>query len=86
MFDVLHRGQDNVLQKQRIKFFWTLFIGIFFWQWLPELFGGAASNEGLGLFSIWLGLNCRATLECCAFIGVYANNVWHAQNFSFLGQ
>ncbi|KAI3613649.1 peptide transporter mtd1 [Moniliophthora roreri] len=81
MFDMLHRGQDNVLQKKRIKFFWTLFIGIFFWQWFPEyiaplltgisvfclarrdsawvtrLFGGAASNEGLGLFSICLDWN-----------------------------
>ncbi|KAF8824629.1 hypothetical protein HHX47_DHR8000349 [Lentinula edodes] len=36
MFDVLHRGHDNQLQKKRVKFFWTLFIIIFFWQWIPE--------------------------------------------------
>lgn len=28
MFDVLHRGQENILQKKRVKFFWALFIGI----------------------------------------------------------
>ncbi|KAJ6621184.1 OPT oligopeptide transporter protein-domain-containing protein [Mycena sp. CBHHK59/15] len=80
MFDVLFRNQDSILQRKRIKFFWTLFIGIFIWEWFPEyiaptltgvsifclarqkspwvtrLFGGAAGNEGLGLFSIcWTG-------------------------------
>ncbi|KAL1711071.1 OPT oligopeptide transporter protein-domain-containing protein [Schizophyllum commune] len=76
MFDVLHRGQDNLLQKKRVRFFWILFIGIFIWEWFPEyiaptltgvsifclarqkspwvtrIFGGAAGNEGLGLFSL----------------------------------
>jgi hypothetical protein len=28
MFDVLHRGQGNFLQAKRVKFFWTVFIGI----------------------------------------------------------
>ena len=28
MMDVLHRGQDNLLQKKRLKFFWILFVGI----------------------------------------------------------
>ncbi|KAJ3727433.1 OPT oligopeptide transporter [Lentinula raphanica] len=81
MFDVLHRGHDNSLQKKRVKFFWTLFIIIFFWQWIPEyfapmltglsifclaqknsawvtrIFGGAAGNEGLGLFSLCFDWN-----------------------------
>ncbi|KAH7872495.1 OPT oligopeptide transporter [Lentinula edodes] len=81
MFDVLHRGHDNQLQKKRVKFFWTLFIIIFFWQWIPEyfaplltglsvfclarknsawvtrIFGGAAGNEGLGLFSLCFDWN-----------------------------
>ena len=35
MFDVLHRGQDNLLQKKRVRFFWILFIGIFIWEWFP---------------------------------------------------
>lgn len=76
MFDVLHRGQGNFLQAKRVKFFWALFIGIFFWEWLPEyiaptltgvsifclanqksawftrIFGGAAGNEGLGMFAL----------------------------------
>ncbi|KAF5349059.1 hypothetical protein D9757_012189 [Collybiopsis confluens] len=81
MFDVLHRGHNNKLQKKRVKFFWTLFIVIFFWQWIPEyfaplltglsifclarknspwvtrIFGGAAGNEGLGLFSFCFDWN-----------------------------
>ncbi|KAF5366856.1 hypothetical protein D9758_006513 [Tetrapyrgos nigripes] len=81
MFDVLHRGQDNILQKKRLRFFWILFVGIFVWEWFPEyiaplltgvsifclarrdsawvtrLFGGAAGNEGLGLFSLCLDWN-----------------------------
>lgn len=36
LFDALHRGQKIMLQKKRIKFFWLVFIGIFFWEWLPE--------------------------------------------------
>lgn len=52
MFDVLHRGQTNFLQKKRVKFFWVLFCGIcrsissftvilltslqVIWQWIPE--------------------------------------------------
>lgn len=35
MFDVLHRGHDNQLQKKRVKFFWTLFIIIC--MFLPSL-------------------------------------------------
>ncbi|KAF9037805.1 OPT oligopeptide transporter [Hymenopellis radicata] len=81
MFDVLHRSTDNFLQKKRIKFFWVLFVGIFFWEWIPEyiaplmtgfsifclarrdsawvtrIFGGAAGNEGLGLFSLCFDWN-----------------------------
>ncbi|KAJ7925954.1 OPT oligopeptide transporter [Mycena leptocephala] len=80
-FDVLHRNQDNILQRKRVKFFWVIFIGIFVWEWFPEyiaptltgisifclarqdspwvtrIFGGAAGNEGLGLFSICLDWN-----------------------------
>ncbi|EIN10286.1 OPT oligopeptide transporter [Punctularia strigosozonata HHB-11173 SS5] len=133
MFDVLHRGHGNFLQMKRVKFFWTLFIGIFFWQWIPEyiaplltgfsvfclarrnsawvtrLFGGAAGNEGLGLFSLcfdWnyvgsggsaygalfqplatqLSLFGGVFICIISFIGVYANNVWNAQNFPFMSQ
>ena len=39
MFDVLHRGQDNLLQKKRVRFFWILFIGIFIWEWFPVSLG-----------------------------------------------
>ncbi|KAE9394953.1 OPT oligopeptide transporter [Gymnopus androsaceus JB14] len=81
MFQVLHLGQNEALQKKRVKFFWTLFIIIFFWQWIPEyiapmltglsvfclarrnspwvtrIFGGAAGNEGMGLFSLCFDWN-----------------------------
>ncbi|KAJ3717209.1 OPT oligopeptide transporter [Lentinula guzmanii] len=50
MFDVLHRGHDNTLQKKRVKFFWTLFIIIFFWQWIPEYF--APMLTGLSIFCL----------------------------------
>ncbi|KAM6503844.1 OPT oligopeptide transporter [Amanita muscaria] len=78
LFDVLHRGQEAVMQRKRLRFFWAVFIGIFVWEWFPEyiaptltgisifcladqnsawvsrIFGGAAGNEGLGLFSLCL--------------------------------
>ncbi|KAF7307085.1 OPT oligopeptide transporter [Mycena indigotica] len=93
MFDVLFRGQDSILQRKRVKFFWVLFIGICelctnserfsltnpksFGKyiaptltgisvfclarqdsaWVTRIFGGAAGNEGLGLFSICLDWN-----------------------------
>ncbi|KAJ7070868.1 OPT oligopeptide transporter [Mycena amicta] len=82
MFDLLHRSQENILQRKRVKFFWVLFIGMYvIWEWFPEyiaptltgisifclarqnspwvtrIFGGAAGNEGLGLFSICLDWN-----------------------------
>ncbi|KAF4609517.1 hypothetical protein D9613_012220 [Agrocybe pediades] len=76
LFDALHRGQEAVMQKKRLKFFWIIFVIIFVWEWFPEyiaptltgvsifclanqnspwftrIFGGAAGNEGLGVFSI----------------------------------
>ncbi|KAF5343192.1 hypothetical protein D9758_016928 [Tetrapyrgos nigripes] len=56
LFDDLHRGQDAIMQKKRLRFFWILFIGIFVWEWFPEyiapIFGGTSNNEGLGMFSI----------------------------------
>ncbi|EEB98323.1 hypothetical protein MPER_02192, partial [Moniliophthora perniciosa FA553] len=36
LFDALHRGQAMVMQKKRLKFFWTVFIAIFVWEWFPE--------------------------------------------------
>ncbi|KAF9025798.1 OPT oligopeptide transporter [Hymenopellis radicata] len=78
LFDALHRGHANVMQKKRLKFFWIIFVAIFVWEWFPEyiaptltgisifclarqdsawvsrIFGGAAGNEGLGMFSLCL--------------------------------
>lgn len=36
LFDALHRGKGIFLQKKRVKFFWSVFIGIFIWEWFPE--------------------------------------------------
>ncbi|KAF8147837.1 peptide transporter MTD1 [Crassisporium funariophilum] len=81
LFDALHRGKKIFLQKKRVKFFWSIFIGIFVWEWFPEfiaptltgisifclakqdsawvtrIFGGAAGNEGLGMFAICFDWN-----------------------------
>ncbi|TFK60969.1 peptide transporter MTD1 [Pluteus cervinus] len=81
LFDALHRGKKIFLQKKRVTFFWSAFLGIFVWEWFPEyiaptltgisifclakqdsawvtrIFGGAAGNEGLGMFSICLDWN-----------------------------
>ncbi|KAJ7132712.1 peptide transporter MTD1 [Mycena filopes] len=81
LFDALHRGKKIFLQKKRVRFFWTVFIGIFVWEWMPEfiaptltgisifclakrdsawftrIFGGAAGNEGLGVFALCLDWN-----------------------------
>ncbi|KAJ7260312.1 peptide transporter MTD1 [Mycena haematopus] len=81
LFDALHRGKKIFLQKKRVRFFWACFIGIFCWEWFPEvrhrtltgisifclanrksawfsrIFGGAAGNEGLGLFALCFDWN-----------------------------
>ncbi|KAI5117568.1 hypothetical protein M0805_009646 [Coniferiporia weirii] len=81
LFDALHRGKGIFLQKKRVKFFWSVFIGIFIWEWFPEyiaptltgisifclanrksawftrIFGGAAGNEGLGMFAFCFDWN-----------------------------
>jgi len=36
LFDALHRGKKVFMQKKRVKFFWSVFIGIFVWEWFPE--------------------------------------------------
>jgi hypothetical protein len=38
LFEALHKGTENVMQKKRLKFFWLLFIGIFIWEWFPVSF------------------------------------------------
>ncbi|CAA7268243.1 unnamed protein product [Cyclocybe aegerita] len=35
LFDALHRGQEAIMQKKRLKFFWVLFVAIFVWEWFP---------------------------------------------------
>ncbi|TFK37217.1 peptide transporter MTD1 [Crucibulum laeve] len=81
LFDALHRGKKIFMQKKRVKFFWSIFIAIFIWEWFPEyiaptltgisifclakrdspwftrIFGGAAGNEGLGVFALCLDWN-----------------------------
>ncbi|KAF8890828.1 peptide transporter MTD1 [Gymnopilus junonius] len=81
LFDALHRGKKIFLQKKRVKFFWSIFVAIFVWEWFPEyiaptltgisvfclanrqsawftrIFGGAAGNEGLGMFALCFDWN-----------------------------
>lgn len=35
LFDALHRGQETLMQKKRLKFFWLIFVAIFIWEWFP---------------------------------------------------
>ncbi|KAJ7128699.1 peptide transporter MTD1 [Mycena epipterygia] len=81
LFDALHRGKKIFLQKKRVRFFWSVFVAIFIWEWFPEfiaptltgisvfclakrdsawftrIFGGAAGNEGLGVFALCFDWN-----------------------------
>ncbi|KAJ7751318.1 OPT oligopeptide transporter [Mycena maculata] len=50
MFDVMFRGQENILQRKRIKFFWVLFVGIFIWEWFPEYI--APTLTGISIFCL----------------------------------
>jgi hypothetical protein len=34
LYDSLHRG--NILTSKRLKVFWSVFAGIFVWEWFPE--------------------------------------------------
>ncbi|KAF7339054.1 Oligopeptide transporter 3 [Mycena venus] len=43
LFDALHRGKKIFLQKKRVRFFWSCFIGIFIWEWFPEVIYCAVS-------------------------------------------
>ncbi|KAJ7890176.1 peptide transporter MTD1 [Mycena olivaceomarginata] len=75
--------------------------------WFTRIFGGAAGNEGLGVFALCLDWNYVGsgggslgalftplstqlslyfgTLICIiAFCALYANDVWHGQNFPWL--
>ncbi|KAF5365456.1 hypothetical protein D9758_010828 [Tetrapyrgos nigripes] len=50
LFDALHRGQDAIMQKKRLRFFWILFIGIFVWEWFPEYI--APTLTGISIFCL----------------------------------
>ncbi|KAL0057823.1 hypothetical protein AAF712_015523 [Marasmius tenuissimus] len=50
LFDALHRGQHALAQKKRTKFFWTVFIGIFIWEWFPEYI--APTLTGISIFCL----------------------------------
>jgi hypothetical protein len=36
LFDALHRGQGELMQKKRLKVFWLIVIAVFVYEWLPE--------------------------------------------------
>ncbi|KAF5368291.1 hypothetical protein D9757_010530 [Collybiopsis confluens] len=50
LYDTLHRGQEAVMQKKRMKFFWIMFIGIFVWEWFPEYI--APTLTGISIFCL----------------------------------
>ncbi|KAF8663701.1 hypothetical protein AX16_000876 [Volvariella volvacea WC 439] len=50
LFDALHRGKKIFLQKKRVKFFWSVFVGIFVWEWFPEYI--APTLTGISIFCL----------------------------------
>ncbi|KAG2006353.1 peptide transporter MTD1 [Coprinopsis cinerea AmutBmut pab1-1] len=50
LFDALHRGKKIFLQKKRVKFFWSVFAGIFVWEWFPEYI--APTLTGISIFCL----------------------------------
>ncbi|KAH9476518.1 Oligopeptide transporter 2 [Psilocybe cubensis] len=50
LFDALHRGKKIFMQKKRVKFFWSVFIGIFVWEWFPEYI--APTLTGISIFCL----------------------------------
>ncbi|TFK37218.1 peptide transporter MTD1 [Crucibulum laeve] len=50
LFDALHRGKKIFMQKKRVKFFWSVFIGIFVWEWFPEYI--APTLTGISVFCL----------------------------------
>ncbi|KAG6860897.1 hypothetical protein C0995_006336 [Termitomyces sp. Mi166 len=50
LFETLHRGQEAVMQKKRLKFFWIIFIAIFIWEWFPEYI--APTLTGISIFCL----------------------------------
>ncbi|KAL0571466.1 hypothetical protein V5O48_010502 [Marasmius crinis-equi] len=50
LFDALHRGQEAVAQKKRLKFFWMVFGAIFVWEWFPEYI--APTLTGISVFCL----------------------------------
>ncbi|KAF8992748.1 oligopeptide transporter [Cyathus striatus] len=52
LFDALHRGQDAIMQKKRLKFFWVVFIGIFVWEWFPVTNYDYRTLTGISIFCL----------------------------------
>jgi hypothetical protein len=36
LFDALHRGKGEMMQKKRLKVFWLIVAGVFIYEWFPE--------------------------------------------------
>ncbi|KAJ7161721.1 OPT oligopeptide transporter protein-domain-containing protein, partial [Mycena filopes] len=51
LFDALHRGKKIFLQRKRVLFFWSVFIGIFVWEWMPE-FIAPRTLTGISIFCL----------------------------------
>ncbi|KAF6763837.1 peptide transporter MTD1 [Ephemerocybe angulata] len=50
LFDALHRGKGIFTQKKRVKFFWSIFVVIFVWEWFPEYI--APTLTGISIFCL----------------------------------
>ncbi|GAA5984935.1 hypothetical protein JCM10908_002459 [Rhodotorula pacifica] len=50
LFDLLHRSQDAVAQRKRLRIFWIFFVGIFCWEFFPEFI--APTLTGISIFCL----------------------------------
>ncbi|KAJ3542748.1 hypothetical protein NMY22_g3390 [Coprinellus aureogranulatus] len=50
LFDALHRGKGIFSQKKRVRFFWSVFVIIFVWEWFPEYI--APTLTGISVFCL----------------------------------
>lgn len=48
LFQLLHKDQDFIGQRKRMKFFAVVFVAVFVWEWFPEFI--APTLTGVSVF------------------------------------
>lgn len=97
LFDALHRGKKIFLQKKRVKFFWSVFVAIFVWEWFPEYIAPwvnktsssliiqccRALSAGGACLCVWVILNivCRTLTGISIFCLAKRDSAWVSRIF-----